>query len=81
MSSQKGGDSQFSNGVKGVEVRQESPVADEVVDATFANNLGSVGSGMLQAGVAGEVAMEDVDIGTFAKLCRYLLLGRSLVAD
>ncbi len=25
--------------------------------------------------------MEDVDIGTFAQLCRYLLLGRSFVAD
>lgn len=25
--------------------------------------------------------MEDVDIGTIAKLCRHLLLGRSLVAD
>jgi hypothetical protein len=36
---------------------------------------------LLQAGIAGEICMEDVDVGTVAQLCRHFLLGRSLVAD
>ena len=60
---------------------QESSIGNQVVDTTLANNLGSAGSGLLQAGVAGEVCMEDVDIGAAPQLCRRLLLGRSLVAD
>jgi hypothetical protein len=36
---------------------------------------------LLQAGIFGEVCMEDVDIGTIAQLCCHLLLGRSLIAD
>jgi len=67
--------------VIGVELGRESSVGNQVVDATLANNLGSVRSGLLQAGVAGEVSMEDVDIGTVAQLCHHLLLGASLVAD
>lgn len=46
----------------------------------LANNLGSVGSGFLQAGVASEVSMKDVDIGTVAQLCRHLLLSCILAA-
>ena len=44
----------------------ESRVADKVVNATLANNLGSVGSGLLQAGIVGEVSMDDMDVGTLA---------------
>ena len=58
---------------------QESSIGNQVVDTTLANNLGRVGSGLLQASVAGEVCMEDVDIGTVAQFCRHLLLGASLV--
>lgn len=69
------------DGVIGVEERRESPVGNQVVDTAVADNLGSVGRGLLQAGVVGQVSMEDVDIGTATHLCRHLLLGRSLVAD
>lgn len=59
----------------------ETCVADKVVNATVANNLGSVGSGLLQAGIVGEVSMEDVDVGTLAQLCCNLLFSGSSIAD
>lgn len=79
--SQSEKDLQCAEGVIGVKLGQESSIGNQVVDTTLADNLGSVGSGLLQAGVAGEVSMEDVDIATFAQLCRHLLLGCGLVAD
>lgn len=36
---------------------------------------------MLQAGIVGEVSMDDVDVGTLAQLCCHLLFSGSLVAD
>lgn len=60
---------------------RESSVGNQIVDATLANNLGSVDSGLLQAGVADKVSMKDVNIGTIAQLCYHLLLGRSLVTN
>jgi len=74
-------DLQCADRVIGVEEGRESSIGNQVVDTTLANNLGSVGSGLLQASVADEICMEDVDIRTVAQLCRHLLLGRSLVAD
>jgi hypothetical protein len=74
-------DIQCANGIICIEEGQESSVGNEVVDATLANNLGSVDSGLLQAGVAGKVCVEDMDIGTVAQLRGYLFLGRSFVAD
>lgn len=72
---------QFTNREITVELGDETCVADKVVNATLAHNLGSVGSGLLQAGIVGEVSMEDVDVGTLAQLCCHLLFRGSLVAD
>ncbi len=60
---------------------RESSIGNQVIDPALSNNLGSVGCGLLEAGMIGEVCMEDVDVGALAQLGRHLLLGRSLVAD
>ena len=80
-SDQREVDLQFTNGRISVELGGETCVGDKVVNATLANNLGSVGSGLLQAGIVGEVSMDDVDVGTLAQLCCHLLFSGSLVAD
>ena len=36
---------------------------------------------MLQAGIVGEISMDDVDVGTLAQLRCHLLFSGSLVAD
>lgn len=72
---------QCADGVIGVELGRERAIGNQVVDATVANNRGSLGSGLLQAGVVGKVSMKDVDIGTVAQLFGHLFLGASLVAD
>ncbi len=59
----------------------ETCVADKVVNTSLANNFGSVGSGLLQGGIVGEVSMDDVDVGTLAQLCCHLLFSGRLVAD
>ena len=74
-------DLQFTNREISVELTDITCVADKVVNAMLAHNLGSVGSGLLQAGIVGEVSIEDVDVGTLAQLCCHLLFGGSLVAD
>jgi hypothetical protein len=63
---------QGANGVVNVKEGEISCIGNQVVDATLANNLGSIGSGLLEACVTGEVAMENVDIGTGPQLCRHL---------
>lgn len=78
---QRDGDLQFTNRGIRVELGGEGCVADQVVNATLAHNLGRVGSGLLQAGIVGEVCMEDVDIGPLAQLRCHLLFGGRLVAD
>lgn len=62
-------------------MRHETGVSNQVVDTTVANDLGSLGGRLLQAGVIGEVSMEDVHIGAVAQLRSNLLLGRGLVTD
>jgi hypothetical protein len=62
-------------------MRHETGVSNQVVDTTVANDLGSLGGRLLQAGVIGEVSMEDVYVGAVAQLRSNLLLGRGLVTD
>lgn len=72
---------QCADSVVCIEGRHVTCVCNEVIDTAVPNDLSSVGSGLLQAGIAGEVSMEDMDIGPFAQFCRNLLLRPSLVAD
>jgi hypothetical protein len=65
----------------GIKLGHETGIGNQVVDATVANDLGRLGGRLLQAGVVGEVSMEDVYIGAVAQLRGNLLLGRSLVTD
>ena len=44
----------------------ESRFVEKVLYSTVFNNLGSVGSGLLQAGIVDEVSMDDMDVGTLA---------------
>ena len=80
-SKQREVDLQFTNRGISVELGGETCVADKVVNATLANNLGSLVRGLLQAVVVGEVSMEDVDVGTLAQFFRHLLFRGRLVAD
>lgn len=59
----------------------KSSVSNQVVDTTLADYLGSVNSSLLEAGVAGQVSIKDMDIGALSQLCCHLLLGRNLVTD
>ena len=72
---------QCANGSIGVQIGHQTSVSHQVVDATLDKDLSRVGSGLLQGVVLGKVCMEDVDIVTVTKLCHYLLLGGSFVAD
>lgn len=74
-------DLQSADIVIGVELGRETCVGNQDVDALVTHNLFSIGSGLLQAAVVGEVSMEDVNVGTVTQLRCYLLLSASLVAD
>lgn len=79
--SQREVDLHFTNRSISVELGGETCVGDKVVNTTLANDLGSVGSGLLQALIVGEISMEDVDVGTLAQLCCHLLFSGSDIAD
>ena len=58
-------------------------IGNEIVDAVPTHNVFSICSGTLETGVAGEICMKDVDVGTTLQLCRvrHLLLRRGFIAD
>jgi hypothetical protein len=62
-----------------IKMRYNTAVSNQVVDTTFANDFGSHSGRLLQAGVLGEVSMEDVHVRAVAQLRKNLLFGRSLV--
>ena len=72
---------QCADGIESVKEGQKSSVGNQVVNTALANNLGSVGSSLLKAGMADEVCLEDVDIGTVSDLGSHLLVGRSFATD
>lgn len=75
-------DLQCANGSEAVQIRYDTTISNQVVDAPLANNLSRVYSGLLQSGVVGEVCMEDMDIrATAVQFCSHFLLGGGLIAD
>lgn len=72
---------QCANGRIGIKRRDQSSIGNQVIDATLANNLGSVDGGFFQGDTLGEVSVEYVEVGAVAQLGGHLLLGAGLVAD
>ena len=59
-------DLQYADWVIGIEKGWEGSVGNQVVDSTLADDIGRVGSGLLQARVASEICMENMDIRAVA---------------
>lgn len=75
-------DLQCANGSEAVQIRHDTSVSNQVVDAPLANNPSRVYSGLLEGGVVGEVCMEDMDIrATAVQFCSHFLLCSGLIAD
>ena len=73
--------SQYVNTVECVEQRQISSIGNQVINATLANDVGGFRSSFLQAGMTGEISMDDSNVVPTLKLFCYLLLGCSLVSN